>query len=49
MLHGLLSMWWAWVIPLAFLVVLLYALNPKRKKQFEAEARVPLEDNLPPK
>lgn len=37
--------WWMWAVPIAFVVVLVYALNPKRKKQFDADARVPLEDD----
>jgi cbb3-type cytochrome oxidase subunit 3 len=39
--------WWIWVVPIAFVVVLLYAFSPKRKKQFDAEARIPLEDDKP--
>lgn len=37
--------WWMWLIPLAFLVVVVYALSPKRKKEFDAEARVPMESD----
>ena len=47
MLHDMLSTWWIWAVPAAFVAVLVYALNPKRKKQFEEEARVPLEDDPP--
>lgn len=43
------SAWWMWVVPIAFVAVLFYAFNPKRKKQFDAEARVPLEDDKPRK
>lgn len=39
--------WWMWAVPIAFVAVLIYAFNPKRKKQFDAEARVPLEDDKP--
>jgi len=46
-MHDLLSAWWIWAVPVAFVAVLFYALNPKRKKQFEEEARVPLEDDPP--
>jgi cbb3-type cytochrome oxidase subunit 3 len=49
MMHDLLSAWWVWAVPLAFVAVLFYAFNPKRKKQFEEEARVPLEDDPPVK
>ena len=49
MIESLLSAWWIWAVPVAFLAVLFYAFNPKRKKQFEKEARVPLEDDLPVK
>lgn len=48
MMGNMLSMWWVWLVPIAFVAVLVYALNPKRKKEFEAEARVPLEDDRPP-
>ena len=47
MLQTLLSAWWMWAVPLAFVAVLVYAFNPKRKKEFDAEARVPLEDDRP--
>lgn len=49
MMHNILSAWWIWAVPLAFVAVLVYAFNPKRKKQFEEEARVPLEDDPPKK
>jgi cbb3-type cytochrome oxidase subunit 3 len=49
MIENLLSAWWVWAVPVAFLAVLFYAFNPKRKKQFEEEARVPLEDDPPVK
>ena len=39
------SAWWFWAVPAAFVAVLVYAFNPKRKKQFEAEARVPMDAN----
>ena len=42
-----LSVWWMWAVPLAFVAVLIYALNPKRKKEFDAEARVPMESDKP--
>jgi cbb3-type cytochrome oxidase subunit 3 len=48
MLHVFLS-WGIWALPVAFVAVLVYALNPKRKKQFEEEARVPMEDDPPVK
>ena len=47
-MESLLSAWWLWAVPIAFVAVLVYALNPKRKKQFDEEARVPLEDDRPP-
>ena len=47
MLQNLLSVWWMWAVPLAFVAVLVYVLNPRRKKEFEEEARVPLEDDPP--
>jgi cbb3-type cytochrome oxidase subunit 3 len=44
-----LSAWWMWLVPLAFLAVVIYAFSPKRKKEFDAEARVPMEsDDQPP-
>lgn len=44
-----LSAWWMWLIPLAFLAVVIYAFSPRRKKEFDAEARVPMEsDRSPP-
>jgi cbb3-type cytochrome oxidase subunit 3 len=47
MIESMLSAWWVWAVPVAFVAVLVYAFNPKRKKQFEEEARVPLEDDPP--
>jgi cbb3-type cytochrome oxidase subunit 3 len=41
----IIAAWWVWAVPIAFVVVLFYAFNPKRRKQFEEEARVPLEDD----
>jgi cbb3-type cytochrome oxidase subunit 3 len=41
--------WWIWLVPIAFVAVLVYVFNPKRKKAFEVEARVPIEDNKPDK
>lgn len=49
MIQNILSIWWVWAVPIAFVAVLVYALNPKRKKEFEEEARVPLEDDPPGK
>lgn len=49
MMQSMLSAWWLWAVPLAFVAVLVYALNPKRKTAFEEEARVPLEDDPPAK
>ncbi len=43
-----LSAWWMWLIPMAFLAVVIYAFNPRRKKEFDAEARVPMESDDPP-
>lgn len=48
-MNGMMSSWWIWAVPVAFVAVLLYAFNPKRKKQFKDEARVPLEDDPPSK
>jgi len=48
MMHSILAWWWVWAVPLAFVAVLVYALNPKRKKEFDAEARVPMEDDSKP-
>ncbi len=49
MMGEFLSAWWVWLVPLAFLAVVIYAFSPKRKKDFDAEARVPMEsDDLPP-
>lgn len=48
MLQNILAMWWLWAVPIAFIAVLVYAFNPKRKKEFDAEARVPLEDDRKP-
>lgn len=49
MMHDILAAWWMWAVPIAFVAVLVYAFNPRRKKQFEEEARVPLEDDPPQK
>lgn len=40
----IIAAWWVWLVPVAFVAVLVYAFNPKRKKQFDAEARIPLDD-----
>jgi cbb3-type cytochrome oxidase subunit 3 len=40
-----LSVWWMWVLPVAFVAVLVYVLNPQRKNQFQRDARIPLEDD----
>jgi cbb3-type cytochrome oxidase subunit 3 len=42
-----LSAWWFWAVPVAFVAVLVYAFNPRRKKQFDAEARVPMDTDAP--
>ena len=47
MIQQLLGTWWLWAVPIAFIAVIFYAFNPKRKKQFQQEARVPLEDDPP--
>lgn len=47
MMNTILQAWWIWAVPLAFVAVLVYAFSPKRKKQFEEEAKVPLEDEPP--
>ena len=44
-MNEFLSAWWMWLIPLAFVAVVAYALSPKRKKVFDAEARVPMESD----
>lgn len=44
-LNEMMSTWWMWLIPLAFLAVVIYALNPKRKTEFDAEARVPMDSD----
>lgn len=49
MIQNILSYWWLWAVPLAFIAVLVYAFSPKRKTEFEEEARVPLEDDPPRK
>lgn len=47
MIRDVLGAWWVWAVPVAFIAVLFYAFNPRRKKEFEEEARVPLEDDPP--
>ncbi|MCA3562108.1 MAG: cbb3-type cytochrome c oxidase subunit 3 [Aestuariivirga sp.] len=49
MMHNILPAWWVWAAPAAFVAVLVHAFNPKRKKQFEQEARVRLKDDPPRK
>ena len=39
-----LSVWWMWLIPAAFIAVLVYAFNPRRKKQFQKDAEIPFDD-----
>jgi len=41
----IIAAWWVWAVPIAFVAVVVYALSPKRKKEFEKEARVPIEDD----
>ena len=36
--------WWILAIPIAFIVVLVYAFSAKRKKQFRDDATIPFED-----
>ena len=43
----IIAAWWVWAVPVAFVVVLVYAFNPRRKKEFETEARVPMDSNRP--
>lgn len=45
----IIAAWWVWAVPVAFVAVLVYAFAPKRKTEFEEEARVPLEDDTPRK
>lgn len=45
----IIAAWWVWAVPIAFVAVLVYAFNPRRKKEFDAEARVPLDDDPPAK
>jgi len=49
MLDSIIAHWWVWAVPIAFVIVLVYALSPKRKTEFDHEARVPLEDDRSPK
>ena len=39
--------WWIWVVPAAFVAVLVYAFNPKRKRQFQDDARIPFDQDKP--
>ena len=45
----IIAAWWVWAIPIAFIAFLVYAFSPTRKKQFEEEARVPMDSNEPDK
>ena len=45
MWNQVIASWWIWIVPIAFVAVLVYAFNPKRKKEFEAEARVPMDSD----
>lgn len=44
----IIAAWWIWAVPIGFLAVLAYVLNPRRKKQFAEEARVPMDSDKPP-
>jgi len=39
---------WFFGIPIAFLVVVWYVFRPKHKKQYEQDARIPLEEDHAP-
>lgn len=43
----IIAAWWVWAVPVAFIAVLVYAFNPRRKTEFDAEARVPMDSNKP--
>jgi cbb3-type cytochrome oxidase subunit 3 len=36
--------WWVVVVPVGFILVLAYALNPRRKKEFQDDANIPFDD-----
>lgn len=45
MWNEVIGAWWVWAVPVAFVAVLFYAFNPKRKKEFAEDARLPLDDD----
>ena len=36
--------WWIILVPIAFIALLFYAFNPKRKKEFQDDANIPFDD-----
>jgi cbb3-type cytochrome oxidase subunit 3 len=40
----IMNTWWMWLIPAAFIAVLIYVFNPRRKKQFDDNAKIPFDD-----
>ena len=36
----IMNTWWMWLIPAAFIVVLIYVFSPRRKKQFDDNAKI---------
>ncbi len=43
----LVDYWWFFAIPLAFIAIVIWVFNPRRKKRLEAEKEIPFRDNKP--
>lgn len=39
------SSFWLWVIPIAFILVVLYIFRPKGKKGYDKDAQIPFADD----
>jgi cbb3-type cytochrome oxidase subunit 3 len=40
----LVKYWWLFAIPAAFIAVVIYVFNPRRKRRLEANAEIPFRD-----
>lgn len=43
----LVEYWWFFAIPAAFIAIVVYVFNPRRKKRLEAEGEIPFRDKKP--
>lgn len=41
----LVKYWWLFAIPLAFIAIVIYVFNPKRRKRLEADKEIPFRND----